>query len=457
MNPAAAELRVVGGGIAGLAAAWEGIGQGRAVTLLEASGRVGGLIRTSAIDLPDGASLTIDEAADAFLARVPDAVELCRELGLEDLFTEPAAERAMVWTPEGLKWFPTDTVLGVPLDIGALEASGLLDGEGLDQVRSEAGRADPALQVDTSVGALLRSRFGDQLVDRVVGPLVGGISAGDVDSMSVRACTPQLAEAAASPGSLSEHLATARASAPGGPVFHGLEGGTQLLTDALAAELEARGAQILTGHAAQRLSSADLESADHVITTPAAVASELLAEVSPSASALLARIPTASVVLVTYVFDTSRTGVREAVEPGASGFLVPRDAGLLMTAVSWGSNKWRHWNDGHHLVVRASAGHSRDAHVEEMTDDEVAGAILADLGATTGLEAEPVAVRVSRYTDGFHQYGVGHLELVERIEAALAEETGGRVVLAGAAYRGVGIPACIRQGRGAVRSLATRG
>jgi protoporphyrinogen/coproporphyrinogen III oxidase len=153
-------------------------------------------------------------------------------------------------------------------------------------------------------------------------------------------------------------------------------------------------------------------------------------------------------VLVTLVYD------RQDVpgELDASGFLVPRDAGLFLTAASFGSSKWAHWDDGRHIVLRASAGHSRDDRPDRMSDDEIVAAIREDLGSTLGLAAEPLAVRVSRYPAGFAQYGVGHLERVERIEAALAEDHA-RIVLAGAAYRGVGIPACIRQGRAAVRRI----
>lgn len=446
-------LVVVGGGITGLAAAWEGMQQGMDVTLREASDRLGGLIRTSGMPLGDGTTMEIDEAADAFLARVPEAVELCEELGLADRFTEPAATRAMVHTAEGLRWFPDNTVLGVPLDPSDVEATGLLDERGLASVRSEVARDDEPLTGDTSVGALLRERFGGQLVDRVVGPLVGGISAGDVDEMSLRATTPQLAAAASRPGSLSANLGEARGSAPQGPVFHGLLGGTGVLVDTLARELEQRGVELCTSDPVGRLRDEDLEGHRFVVTTGASTAADLLCGVSPGAAEMIATIPTATVVLVTYVFDAADPTVGAAVGSGASGFLVPRGSGLLLTAVSWGSNKWSHWNDGRHVVVRASAGHSKDARVESMSDQEVSAAILSDLATTAGITASPAAVRVSRWADGFHQYGVGHLDAVERAERTLASETAGRVAIAGAAYRGVGIPACIRQGREAVRSF----
>lgn len=449
-NRGSASLLVVGGGITGLSAAWEGCRAGLDVTLLEATGRFGGLIRTSDIELPDHSVLTVDEAADAFLARVPDAVGLVHELGLEDQLTEPSTGRAMVRTGEGLRWFPEDSVLGVPLDADALEATGLLDGEGMAAVRAEPPGDPGSVRADTSVGALLRARFGDQLVDRVVGPLVGGISAGDVDAMSLRATTPQLADAAAAPGRLSDVLRSSRNPVPDAPVFHALRGGTQVLVDELVDQLRYRGAELRTGETVEELVLQDLQDQRVVLTTPAASAASMLRSVSPATSELLDRIRTASVVLVTLVFDRTDPAVDSCVERAASGFLVPRDAGLFLSAVSWGSNKWAHWDDGEHLVVRASAGHSRDRRVEHMDDEEVVAAILDDLRSTSGLSARPLATRVSRWTDGFHQYDVGHLELVERIEESLRRDTDDRVRVAGAAYRGVGIPACIRQGRSAV-------
>ncbi len=450
-EPIGPDLLVIGGGITGLAAAWEAIRQGRSVTLLEAGSRFGGLIRTSGIDLPDGSTLTIDEAADAFLARVPDAVELCHELGLSARLTQPATTRAMVYTPDGLRWFPADSVLGVPLHVEALEANGLLSDDGLAAVRAEAGRNDEPPGGDISVGELLRSRFGDELVDRLIGPLLGGISAGDVDSMSLRATMPQFADAVKSAGSLSDRLRRGRRAVPEGPVFHGLVGGTQVLVDTLVDRLRASGADLRTDTPVQKLTADDLAERDVVVTTGATPAAQLLTSFSPTAARLLGSIETASVALVTLVFDRSEPAVQRCVDPEASGFLVPRDAGLFMTAASWGSNKWTNWDDGRHFVVRVSAGHRHDRRVEQMNDTEITERVLGDLGVTSGLDASPVATRVSRWPGAFHQYDVGHLELVTRIETAVRVDTDDQIRVAGAAYRGVGIPACIRSGRDSVK------
>ncbi len=470
----ASRVVVVGGGITGLAAAWEATLAGHQVSVMEASDRFGGLIRTSPIELPDGSSLIVDEGADAFLARVPEAVELCRELGLDPDFTEPATGRAMIHTDSGLRWFPADTVLGVPLSLERLAESELLSVEGLAQVASEIGRGDPTPRGDVSIGDLLRARFGDELVDRVVGPLVGGINAGNVDRMSLRAVTPQLADAVGAGGCLTDELRRrAEAVAADAPVFQGLRGGTQQLVDTLVRELRARGADLRTGCPVDSVAIDELPADLVVVTTPATAASRLIEPISPAASAEIATIETASVVLGTLVFDradferpalqpegSGAAGALVASSDVASGFLVPRDAGLLLSAVSWGSTKWPNWNDGRHIVVRASAGHRDDRRVEQMTDDATVAALLEDLHTTTGLRSDagggvtPLATRVSRFANGFHQYDVGHLDLVDRIDEHLRHDTEDRVRVAGAAYRGLGIPACIRQGRAAVRPPA---
>ncbi len=461
MSPSARRhLLVVGGGITGLAAAWQAVGRGDVdVTVLEATDRVGGKIRTSAFDLGDGHTMRIDEGADAFLARVPEAVQLCRELGLSDGLTQPAVGRAKVFVDGALQFLPGDSVLGVPLYPASLTEGGLLSEFGAAQAAAETSIDAPAPSGDVAIGPFLTEHYGGELVDRVVGPLIGGINAGDVDRLSLDAVTPQLAAAAADGGSLSLALRRRQAAAPAtGPVFHALLDGTGSLIDALRDALVDAGATIRHGVSVTELSTGDggatrVELADGssldadavVLATPAPAAATALAGLSPDTAALLAGIDHSSVVLVTFAF-------RLGDVPGeldASGFLVPRTEGLLMTAASWGSSKWAHWNDGRHVILRVSAGRSGDDRQRELDDDALVRRLLDDLHTTMGITAAPTGTRVSRYPNGFAQYEVGHLDRVAAIDATLERDCPS-VVVAGAAYRGVGIPACIRQGREAV-------
>lgn len=456
-------LVVVGGGITGLAAAWQASADpGVRVTVLEAADRFGGKVRTSDIVLPDGTTMRIDEGADAFLARVPDAVGLCHELGLDDELTQPAIGRAKVFVDGGLHFLPDETVLGVPTDLEALRASGLLDDEALARAAAEWQRRGPGPGGDVAIGPFLAERYGEQLVDRVVGPLIGGINAGDVDELSLDAVTPQLAEAAADGDSLSVALARRRARvAQDGPVFHALRQGSGRLVDALVDALGERGVQLRTGvevHELRRdrdrwqvLVGDEVVPADAVVlTSPVPATAQLLGSHCPDAAAELSAMTHSAVALVTLVFDASAV----PVELDASGFLVPRGEGLFMTAVSWGSSKWAHWHDGRHVVLRASAGRTGDERQATMDDDELVAALCADLGTTMGISAAPLATRVARWPLGFTQYTVGHLDRVQRIETALRRDCPG-VEVAGAAYRGLGLPACIRQGRDAARRLVS--
>ena len=457
-------LVVVGGGITGLAAAWEASSDpGVRVTLLEAGGRTGGKIHTSDIVLDDGTVLTVDEGADAFLARVPDAVELCGELGLADELTQPAVGRAKVFVDGELRFLPEDTVLGVPTDMDALATSGLLSADGLAAAAAELDRTDDAPEGDVPIGGFLADRYGPELVDRVVGPLIGGINAGDVDELSLAAVTPQLAEAAADGGSLSVALAARRRAEPlSGPVFHALLGGSGRLIEALGAALADRGVDLRLEAPVRELrrrgagwelvvggpGSASIDADVVVLTTPAPDTAELLAPLCPAASRELAAMTHSACALVTLVFRAEDV----PTELDASGFLVPRSEGLFLTAASWGSSKWAHWDDGRHVVLRVSAGRTGDERQAELDDDELVAALRADLVTTMGITGAPVATRVARWPLGFTQYEVGHLERVDRIEAALSEDCP-TLAVAGAAYRGLGLPACIRQGRTAARRL----
>ncbi|MHB1137675.1 MAG: protoporphyrinogen oxidase [Microthrixaceae bacterium] len=469
-------LVVVGAGITGLAAAWEATQHPRVeVVVLDAADRVGGKIRTSRLSgepvaagaVSDGAvsEMVIDEGADAFLARVPDAVELCRELGLEDELTQPATGRAQVFHDGALRFLPTDTVLGVPLDLDALAGSGLVSADGVERARQELERDWTAPSEDVAIGAFLAERYGRELVDHVVGPLIGGINAGDVDRLSLRAVTPQLADAAADGGSLTAALRRrVPATPPTTPVFHALLGGTERLIDALVQELLARGVTIETGVRATGVAASrgavhlDVSRADGspqtltadglLLCTPAFAGAAVLGGLSPAAAAALGRFSYSSPALTTLAYR------REDVPAGelASGFLVPRDEHLLLTAASVGSSKWAHWDDGRHVVLRVSAGHAGDERGLELDDEELLAGLRADLATTLGVTAEPLAARVTRYPRGFTQYEVGHLDRVAQIEATLDADCP-RLRVAGASYRGVGIPACVRQGREATRAV----
>ena len=442
-------FHVVGGGIAGLAAAWElSSVEDVEVTVHETGDRWGGKVHTTPF-----AGRAVDEGADAFLLRVPWALDLVRELGLEDEVVHPAARTAYLWSRGALRPMPRRHVLGVPLDLDDLTTTGLLDDAELAETRAAyATPGRPVEAKDLSVADLVGQAVGRPVLDRVVAPLLGGINAGQVDDMSAAALTPQLLSAGRHPeGLLAGLRAHQAASDPSAPVFGGFEGGTQRLVDRLVEALGERGVDLRLGQHLHALGHVEADGL--VLAVPAFAAADLLADAAPGASGLLNTIAYASVVLVSLAVP--RDALTRPLD--ASGFLVPHPEGLLLTACSWSSTKWAHL-DGDTVVLRASAGSAGDDRIEHLHDDELVEHLLADLGTTMGLEGQPTEVRVSRWERSLPQYRVGHLERVADIESTLAGEHSGAIALAGAAYSGVGLPACIDSGRRAARRLLdTRG
>lgn len=439
---------VVGGGIAGLAAAWELVRRrpGADVAVFE-PGRLGGKLRTSPF-----AGRMVDEGADAFLARVPEGRDLCVELGLDAGLVSPATGNVYVASGDRLHRLPEGLVLGVPVDAAQLRGSPLVGPDAADRVAAEPDVPGRPLgpDDDPSVGELVRARLGDDVLEHLVDPLIGGINAGDTDRLSLRAAAPQLAAAAERSGSLLEGLRSSPPSGPpGSPVFWALPGGMASLVEALLAALRAADVSFVA-EAVDDLRS--LAADGVVVATPAPAAASLLgAAGAEGAAGTLAGIEHSSPVLVTLALPAE--GVREPLD--ASGLLVPRTEGRLLTACSFATTKWAHLGeaDPSTVVLRASAGRTGDDRAIGMDDDALVAGLLADLDELLGLDAAPSEVRISRWSDGFPQYAPGHLARTAAAEADLAARLP-RVRLAGASLYGIGIPACIRSARAAAASLA---
>ncbi len=445
-------VTVVGGGVTGLAAALHLHDHGHPVTVLEAGARPGGMLRTSIV-----AGRPVDEAADAFLVRRPEALDLCRRLDLVGALVHPAARSAAVYA-DGARHPLPPQVMGVPTDLETVARSGLLDEAGLERLRADVERpAAPLTGPDTDVASEIERRLGPAVLDRLVGPLVGGINAGDPARMSLAAVVPQLDAAArdADHPSLVEacraQLARARAAGadPAAPVFAAHPSGMARVVDALAAALPP--GTIRTNRRAESITGPT------VLAVPVQVAAGLLASTPATQAAdLLAGIETASVALVTLAVRPGEVDL----DPGSSGFLVPRDQGTLITACTAASAKWAHLapeqGDGT-VLLRASAGRHGDGRAADLDDGDLVEAVLADLGRTAGLRGEPTEVRITRWDRSFPQYAPGHAQRMATAQADLDARLPG-VAVAGTAVQGVGIPACIASGRAAAeRASAAAG
>lgn len=450
---------VVGAGIAGLAAAHELRRHGAKVTVIEAANRAGGKIDGG--PLADSAlPFEVDMAADGFLAREPEMIDLVTELGLGDELVPTVGAGAAIWVDGALRRVPP-SVLGAPFDADAVAASGIVTAAGAAEFTAALAIEHPAFTGDATVGEVVRPRVGDQVFERLVDPLIGGINAGEADKMSIRAGAAALAAAAEKGGSfesaLRSHVATAAATADGS-VFRAVRGGTRRVIDALVANLgddlrldtaalglEPDGAawRITTDNLAN---NKDIIHADRVIiTSPGWISAGLIAARAPEAAAVLAGLSYADAVLVTFVAE--RAAIEHPLD--LAGFLVPRDQGLLTTATSFASSKWAHYDDGTHAVLRVSAGRTDDRRWLELEPAELVERLTVELRATLGLRAEPVA-RVTPWRQCLPQYRPGHLDRCDDIDAWLARDMPG-VHLAGASMRGLGLPACVRQGRAAAK------
>ena len=440
-------IAVVGGGITGLAAAHAIIERGAQVTVFEARDRLGGVIRTT----PFAGHAAIDEGADAFLARVPWAVDLSRAVSLGDTLTSPATGKAAVWW-NGLHDIPDGLLLGLPTDLVRLARSSLLSPRGKLRAATEVfrRRSDPA---DDSIGAYVRSRFGDEVHERLVDPLVGSIYAADTDDFSL-AAIPQLAELAAR--SRSALLAGRRRPAPStGPVFYAPTAGMGALVDAVAAAVTGGGGEIRSSAPVSELAPDGAtwridgeQFAGVVLACPARAAATLLTGIAPSVTSTLAAIPAAGVALLTMALPIADWPARLH---GLSGYLVPKPKQRLVTAVSFASQKWAHWAAPDHIVLRISLG--RDGlPALHVPDDDLVAEVCLELDKHLGVDAQPSVVRVSRWPNAFPQYRPHHGAVIAGAEQLLPRG----IVLAGASYHGIGIPACIRSGQQAATWLSQR-
>lgn len=443
-------IAIIGGGITGLSALHELISRGHEdVVLLEGGEACGGKIRTS-----EFLDRRVDEGGDAFLARVPWGYDLCNEIGLADDLVSPATRSAFIWSEGDLHRLPAPNVLGVPLDPAAY-AGALLSPEAVADLAADLNRTEPdPVTPNDTVGSLVRRRLGDEVFEKIIGPLLGAINAGDMDEMSLAASAPQLASAAeANPSLINGLLAQRRDADPDAPVFWTLPSGLGTIVERLVLRYQPwlRTSSTVVDIARKRknlkveVSDAESETVGAIVlTTPGFVSGPIVREWEQAAVAY-GEIDYVGVALVTLAYK------REDVDliPGGSGFLVPRPQSPIITACSWSSAKWTHLDDGENVILRVSLGHAGADAVLKARDEDLLGTVKRDLSETMGISAEPRSVRLTRWPRSFPQYSAGHPERVERIRSALQPQN---IYPAGAALDGIGIPACIKSGRDAAQA-----
>jgi oxygen-dependent protoporphyrinogen oxidase len=446
---------VVGGGIAGLAAArrLESLLPEAAVVLVEKDTRLGGKILTERIR-----GFVIEGAPDSFLTRKERGVGLCRELGLDgDLVgRRPENARSFVRRDGELHPLPEGLTGMIPTSLEALESSTLLSAAGRARLAAEPDVPARSGDEDESVASFVSRRLGQEAYDAFVEPLMTGIYGGDGEQLSLEATFPNLRALELEHGSVLRGLLAQPAGKRDLPPFLTLAPGMDELVTALAATLERT--ELVTGTAAVRVSrrgagysieldrGGGVEADAVVVATPAFVTAELLAGLDPDLAAAHDDIPYASSAIVTLAYPSDAVADRL----DGYGYVIPSSEGSDVLACTWTSSKWEGRAPEGTALLRVYAGRFGGRDATSGTDDELLALARGEVGRI-GIVGDPILVRVHRWPLGMPQYVLGHPAKLERIESALERHTG--LGLAGAAYRGVGIPDCIASGERAAEAV----
>jgi len=444
---------VIGGGIAGLAAArrLELVVPHADVLLVERDEALGGKLRTEHVD-----GFVIEAAADSFLSRKERGVGLVEELGLaEELIgRRPEHHQTFVRRGDHLHPLPEGLTGMIPTSLDALERSELLSPAGRARFAAETETPPATGLGDESVASFVSRRFGREAYEALVEPLMTGIYGGDGEQLSLHATFPQLRVLELEHGSLLRGLSAPSPSAL--PPFVSLRSGMGALVTALVEAFERT--QVLLGRGVARVSrgaagyevelvEGEVVAADGVVVaTPAFASAELLANLDAELAAVHAAIPYASSIVVTLAFSRA-----DVLPLDGYGYVVPRVEGTDVLACTWSSQKWDGRAPEGAVLVRVYAGRYGGQDVTASPDDDLVALARAEL-AYLGISAEPLLTRIHRWPHGMPQYVLGHPERLDRIDAALAEHPG--LTVAGAAYRGVGIPDCVASGERAAESVA---
>jgi oxygen-dependent protoporphyrinogen oxidase len=454
---------VIGGGVTGLATAYRlqdvAVTGSLSVTLVEAADRVGGWVRTDRWH-----DVLIEAGPDSFLATKPAAKVLALELGLGDelIGLRPGYEGAFVAWGGRCEPLPEGLSLIAPARLRPILATGLLSTRGKLRLALDLLVPPRRSEEDESLASFVRRRLGSEVYERIAQPLLAGIYAGDAERLSLLATFPHLRELERRYGSLirgtrARHRSTDQAERS---PFLSLRGGMRVLVDSLAAHLEcidrrtgSPATTLVPRGAGYRISlgcGEEIEADAVVVATPAHAAAQLLEPVDQELAQLLRGIPYASSATVTLVYHA------RDVAPVARGrgVVVPAAEGREVTAVTWVANKFEGRAPPHLAPVRVFLGRYGREAVLSVPDEALVDLARSELRALARLRAEPVHAVIHRLPHSMPQYLVGHLERLEAIERRLAQWPG--LVLAGAAYRGVGLPDCVASAERAARATLAR-
>ena len=455
-------VAIVVGGISGLAAAFALEERRRAGAALEfvvyeSGPRFGGVLLTEQVQ-----GCLIEAGPDSFLTEKPWAADLCRRLGIADqlIASNDAGRKTYILVKGKLVSMPDGLMFMVPTQLSPALLTPLFSSATKLRVAREWWYPARVSNGDESVAALVERHYGEEMVDRLADPLLAGVYGGEAAQLSARAVLPRFVEMESKYGSLGRGMLAARKnvkrSGPALPIFSSLKGGMQQLAEALVARLPAealranspvqavqrqdRGWVVSAGYASDQFDAV-------IVATPATAAAPLLEIVSAPLASELKAISYSSSVTVALGFDQD---VRARL-PAGFGFLVPRREGKRLLAATFVHNKFPHRAPKDRALVRCFLGGSRDEQVLQLTDENILNIVRDELRQILGVKADPLFTRLYRWRGAMAQYSVGHLERLQRIEGLVKQLP--ELALAGNAYRGIGVPDCIRSGEAAVQQL----
>ena len=452
------DVVIVGGGIAGLATAYELQRRGISSRVLERSGRPGGVIVSERVE-----GFTIDAGPDALLIQKPDGIKLCQELGLGSRLVSTLPPRLAYIQRGGVLYpLPAASVLGIPTQIAPFVRTRLFSWSAKLRMGAEVFVPRRSGAGDESIGAFMTRRFGAEATTYLAEPLLAGIHAGDVDRLSLRALFPRFADAEQKDGSLIRAFRRQRAAPSAEGAFKSLPGGLTELVDALVGALPSDTVRVrsgvervisLSGERRYRVESAGGETCEGralVLATPAYVTAALLADRDPELSRQCAQIPYASIATVALAFERQAIG-----HPlNGSGYVVPRTERAGILAATWLSSKWPDRAPTGRVLMRTFIGGTRDPDALDRSDDALVAQSLDAIRPVLNVKGDPILARVYRFKRASAQHEVGHLERMALIEQRLAAHPG--LFVTGSGFRGVGIPDCIADARATAAQVAAQ-